>query len=607
MNSADNTHSSVPLQLTYHEATQGVVSKLLASWDEEKKQQQLEADPVLTYEYSPNGQLLALIGAEKVLLIEPLSGDVKHVLNAKGVKEVHWSPRGKYVITWENANHEDNLKIWSATSGELLRQFGQRSVENLTWPPLQWSRDELIAARHVQRGEVSWLKFDEQLHLPQSLHVPGLTMIELSGGEGSPLKVATFVPEHGSNPAVIKVFQWPNFQVPLVTKTFFKCQEVALKWNVQGTALLIETINRLTDASRQSYYGNNGLYYLAFNAQTSKLTIDCHVPLSKEGSIHSAKWNPTGKTFAVVHGAMPSQTTIYDLHCQPLVDLGIAHRNTLCYNQQGTVLVVGGFQGLNGDMDFWDVSRVQPNSPAKPNKFATSSSYCAHSLEWSSCGQYLLTAVLHKKLKVDNGLKVFKIDGSLLHQIKFPMLFKAHWRILDPALFPVPVIPKLNSGAANSPTTTAPRAGAYKHPNFRGGPTASTPAPRDEGPKLYNNANASNNNSTRRAPVPRSNDPPGWEPAENKVPQGKKQQQQQPQPRNTNTGNTPQRRDSNGTKPENSPQSEALKKKKALVKKLKQIQELKEKRTTGQALNADQIKKIESEESIRSEIEQLKL
>jgi translation initiation factor 2A len=298
---------------------------------------------------------------------------------------------------------------------------------------------------------------------------------------------------------------------------------------------------------------------------------------------------------------MPSQTTIYDLHCQPLVDLGIAHRNTLCYNQQGTVLVVGGFQGLNGDMDFWDVSRVQPNSPAKPAKFTTSNSYCAHSLEWSSCGQYLLTAVLHKKLKVDNGLKVFKIDGSLLHQIKFPMLFKAHWRPIDPAQFPTPVIPKLNTGAANSPTTTAPRAGAYKHPNFRGGPTASTPAPRDEGPKLYNNNNSSSN--TRRAPVPRTNDPPGWEPAENKAPQGKKQQQARP----NNNGGTPQRRESNGPKPENSPQSEALKKKKALVKKLKQIQELKEKRAVGQALNADQVKKIESEESIRSEIEQLKL
>ncbi len=414
------------------------------------------------------------------------------------------------------------------------------------------------------------------------------------------------MPEHGSNPAVIKVFQWPNFQVPLVTKTFFKCQEVVLKWNVQGTALLIETINRLTDASRQSYYGNNGLYYLAFNAQTSKLTIDCHVPLSKEGSIHSAKWNPTGKTFAVVHGAMPSQTTIYDLHCQPLVDLGIAHRNTLCYNQQGTVLVVGGFQGLNGDMDFWDVSRVQPNSSSKPTKFTTSNSYCAHSLEWSSCGQYLLTAVLHKKLKVDNGLKVFKLDGSLLHHIKFSMLFKAHWRPLDSAQFPAPVIPKLNAAAANSPTTTAPRAGAYKHPNFKGGPTASTPAPRDEGPKLYH---ASTGNNTRRTPAPRSNDPPGWEPAENKAPQGKKQQQaRNTTPTNNNNNNgTPQRRESNGAKLENSPQSEALKKKKALVKKLKQIQELKEKRAAGQALNADQVKKIESEESIRSEIEQLKL
>jgi translation initiation factor 2A len=171
-----------------------VVSKQLEHWDEDVKQTQLGADPIQSYEYSPSGHVLALIGAEKVLLIDPATGTVKHTLAARGVKEVHWSPRGKYMVTWENPGEarDDNLKVWHVTSGQLVKHFAQRNVENMTWPPLQWSRDELLAARHVQRGEVTWVKFDEQLHVPTSLHMPGLTLIEFSGGEGSPLKVATF-------------------------------------------------------------------------------------------------------------------------------------------------------------------------------------------------------------------------------------------------------------------------------------------------------------------------------------------------------------------------------------------------------------------------------
>lgn len=90
----------------------------------------------------------------------------------------------------------------------------------------------------------------------------------------------------------------------------------------------------------------------------------------KEGPIHDIAWNPKGNEFAVTYGCiffffqkkllyfnndkvMPSQTTIFDLKCQPIADLGSNSRNTLKWSPNGKILCIGGFGNLQGYMVFY--------------------------------------------------------------------------------------------------------------------------------------------------------------------------------------------------------------------------------------------------------------
>ena len=71
---------------------------------------------------------------------------------------------------------------------------------------------------------------------------------------------------------------------------------------------------------------------------------------------------------------------------------------------------------------------------------ASNSSHC----EWSPCGQYILTATLSPRLRVDNGVKIWWCGGQLLHIHPLEELYQASFRprklsTIEP--FP-PVMPK---------------------------------------------------------------------------------------------------------------------------------------------------------------------
>jgi translation initiation factor 2A len=60
----------------------------------------------------------------------------------------------------------------------------------------------------------------------------------------------------------VRLFQAPNFETPLATKSFFKADQVNMQWNKQGTACLVSTQTDV-DQSGKSYYGESNLYYMS--------------------------------------------------------------------------------------------------------------------------------------------------------------------------------------------------------------------------------------------------------------------------------------------------------------------------------------------------------
>ena len=48
--------------------------------------------------------------------------------------------------------------------------------------------------------------------------------------------------------------------------------------------------------------------------------------------------------------------------------------------------------------------------------------------EWGPDGRHILTGILYRRLKVDNGIKIWHHSGVLAHQIESKEMYQVSWR-----------------------------------------------------------------------------------------------------------------------------------------------------------------------------------
>lgn len=130
-----------------------------------------------------------------------------------------------------------------------------------------------------------------------------------------------------------------------------------------------------------------------------------------DGQVHDLKWMPNGESFLVISGVQPAVATLYDSWCNPLFEFGKRYRNTIRICPFSSVLLLGGFGNLAGEVDFWSLDTLKEIGKTK--------AYCTVSSEWAPDGKHLLTSVLFERVKVDNEIKVFRANGSLACQVSF--------------------------------------------------------------------------------------------------------------------------------------------------------------------------------------------
>lgn len=65
-------------------------------------------------------------------------------------------------------------------------------------------------------------------------------------------------------PASVRVYNVPAFDTPASQKNFFKGDKVQLKWNDNGTALIVLAQTEV-DKTGKSYYGETTMYLLSAN------------------------------------------------------------------------------------------------------------------------------------------------------------------------------------------------------------------------------------------------------------------------------------------------------------------------------------------------------
>jgi len=87
---------------------------------------------------------------------------------------------------------------------------------------------------------------------------------------------------------------------------------------------------------------------------------------------------------------------MYNADGEPVFEFGKRFRNTLRICPFGNSIMIGGFGNITkGEMDFWSLENLKEYGKS-------TKSPCSSKMEWTACGRYLLTSVLHERLKVYN-------------------------------------------------------------------------------------------------------------------------------------------------------------------------------------------------------------
>merc|ERR1712198_427569 len=189
-----------------------------------------------------------------------------------------------------------------------------------------------------------------------------------------------------------------------------------------GTVLLLTQSD--VDKTGGSYYGKQQLHYMSVKGDSGM------VGLAKEGPVYSVEWSPNGNLFAVCYRFMPSKATMYSINAEPVYDFGTGPRNSVIFNPQSTLLMIGGFGNLRGHIQMWDVAgKVLVSEFDAPD---------STDVKWCPDGQRLLTSTCAPRLRMGNGYKVWHYSGSLLHEKMFQNsdeLWECDWQSVQPGLY----------------------------------------------------------------------------------------------------------------------------------------------------------------------------
>jgi translation initiation factor 2A len=283
----------------------------------------------------------------------------------------------------------------------------------------------------------------------------------------------------------------PQFNTAVSQKTFFKGDKVQLKWNALGTTLIVLAQTE-TDKTGKSYYGETTLYVLSANGG-----FDSRITLDKEGPIHDVTWSPNSREFGVVYGYMPAKTTIFNTRAVATHSFPLGPRNTILFSPTGRFVLVAGFGNLAGQVDVYDLSKDY-------RKLTTIESGNPSVCEWSPDERFLLTATTSPRLRVDNGIRIFHVAGSIVYNEDMVELYHVAWRPSFPGpntvSNPLAPVPQHSSAAQYLTTVKTPSkpAGAYRPPGARGTSTPLHFKREDEGGAAHT---VSNGTSLVSAPV----------------------------------------------------------------------------------------------------------
>ncbi|XP_035857521.1 eukaryotic translation initiation factor 2A isoform X2 [Sander lucioperca] len=536
--------------------------------------------------FSRDGTLFAWCNGHSVSVVKSSDVSVVTSLNLPKTSLLDISPLNTILVTWQpyskaqdSAQGEANLQLWDLESGQLIKALYQKKMES--WCP-SWSEDEKIAVRSVN-NELHFYENNDFQTIANKLHMQKVSDFVLSPG-GQPSKVCVYVPGSKGAPSFVRLYQYPVLGGPtaaLANKSFFKADRVSMVWNRRASAVLV-TASTEVDKTGASYYGEQTLHYLAVNGETAL------VQLQKKGPIYDVVWSPGSTEFCVVYGFMPAKVTVYNLKCDPVFDFGTGPRNAAYYSPQGNILVLAGFGNLRGQMEVWDVKKYkQVSKPQAPD---------ATHFSWCPDGEHVVTATCSPRLRVSNGYKIWHYTGSVLHRVETAAgaeLWEVRWQPFPAGSFPERPV-KYQAAPSELGTTQAAPTQAYRPPALRHLPaTASAKLHEEELPQ----------NQRPAAPGEKGLSKSALKNQKKREAKKAAKQEAKPEPE---APSDPAPVSNNQSEP-SSGDPETDKKIKNLKKKLKAIEELKDQQASGKVLQKNQLEKLQKEDQLLKELEDLQI
>lgn len=409
--------------------------------------------------WSPSGTLLALAnqnGDDGVQIVDfkdqaaPKMHDVPS--SSKITQTLLWSPNSKVLVAISPAQKgstDPNVLVFNVD----LEGAGISLSASFLYPKMerdkkifQWSPDSSLCARLGHDGTVHILDGgdiggDELTELGLSHAVQNFEFAPVTEAIANlQARVAIFVPDVRDDmqrvvgPAEVTVWDITRTGSGAVVPVRKAVASVAsgqlaeIEWNHTGTALLAHCTTEV-DETGASYYGSSKLLLMSSDG---KYQNDLTEGEEKGSSVQAVAWSPTRDEFILIMGFQPAKATLWSWDAQEKkpssqkVLLEKAHRNTVRFNHFGSLVCLAGFGNLAGDVDFF--GRL-PGEKCDFARIASCQANCTVSAEWSPDGRHFLTAVLAPRMRVDNGIGVWRaLTGARVSNVMFEELFDAQWR-----------------------------------------------------------------------------------------------------------------------------------------------------------------------------------
>uniref|UniRef100_A0A2P2HWN8 Eukaryotic translation initiation factor 2A n=1 Tax=Hirondellea gigas TaxID=1518452 RepID=A0A2P2HWN8_9CRUS len=376
---------------------------------------------IKTFTATSNGKKLALILNGSVQILQIPTWKVEHTLQHPAAQDLQWSPGGGYLAVWclyisvkKEGSGTPNLHIYDTRNGcTLLKSFYQ--ISQIDWQP-QWTGDDSVFARNVT-SEVHFYKAADLDTVAHKRVQAKLKAFSLSPSNSGHLAVF-FTPSVKGAPCLVQMFKYPHFkdnQRPITNLSFFKVDSVEFMWNKPCNAVLLLT--SVEKGDDKSYYGERMVFLM-----NSKTEEAFRVTFSKDGPINAVSWTPDGKNFLAVYGNNPASCSMFNSKGDLVHNLQEGARNMVLVNPVSNLAMVGGSGNISPRIEVWELARG--------TRLCNQECPDVTVMQWSPCGQYLLTSTCSPRLRVNNGYRIYHYSGSLLMEYLCPKgveLYHAEW------------------------------------------------------------------------------------------------------------------------------------------------------------------------------------